>query len=194
MAAAARSIGIPARITGCSQSILDDDHHWIEFFDPSDANGGPFGDSWHTKEGTSAGNEGGPFDSPSGPMNLCLKKLIAKDPARLNTIWSSAWSSQEYLPFQWSPQETRGAALSFVGGVNRCGACKFSLDLYPTGSVLHEPDMLLHRLLCMGLRRESNGALETGGLWLLKAVWSVERADPNCRSILQMSRLPPRLP
>ena len=154
MAAAARSIGIPARITGCSQSILDDDHHWIEFYDPSGANG-PFADGWHTKEGTSAGNEGGPWDSPSGPMNLCLKKLVARvgcevfararaspcsppmpplpprppppppyaqDPARLNTVWSSTWSSQVYLPFQWSPEQAKGAALSFVGAVNRCGA------------------------------------------------------------------------
>ena len=33
MAAAARSVGIPIRIAGCSQSIQGDDHHWTEFYD-----------------------------------------------------------------------------------------------------------------------------------------------------------------
>ena len=37
LVAAARAVGIPARIAGCSQSIVvGDDHHWIEFYDPSD--------------------------------------------------------------------------------------------------------------------------------------------------------------
>ena len=46
----ARAVGIPARIAGCSESIVrGDDHHWVEFFDPSSP--GPFNDSWHTKEG-----------------------------------------------------------------------------------------------------------------------------------------------
>ncbi len=64
MAAVARSVGIPIRVAGCSQSILDDDHHWTEFYDDKSASG-PFGDSWHTKEGVSKGNEGGPWDAPS---------------------------------------------------------------------------------------------------------------------------------
>jgi len=72
MAAAARSVGIPVRIAGCSQSVQDDDHHWVEFYDPDSP--GPFNTSWHTKEGTSRGNEGGPWDKPSGPMNECLKE------------------------------------------------------------------------------------------------------------------------
>ena len=45
---------------GCSQSIVaNDDHHWVEFWDPSAE--GPFGDYWHTKEGVSNGNSGGPW-------------------------------------------------------------------------------------------------------------------------------------
>ena len=39
----------------------------------------PFEDGWHTKEGTSSGNEGGPWDSPSAPMNGCFKYLVSKD-------------------------------------------------------------------------------------------------------------------
>lgn len=43
-------MGIPARLTGCSASILrGDDHHWAEFYDAQSP--GPFGDFWHTKEG-----------------------------------------------------------------------------------------------------------------------------------------------
>lgn len=64
MAAVARSVGIPIRIAGCSQSIPDDDHHWTEFYDDKSSSG-QFGDSWHTKEGVSKGNEGGPWDAPS---------------------------------------------------------------------------------------------------------------------------------
>ena len=41
-----------------------DDDHWTEFYDDKSASG-PFGDSWHTKEGVSKGNEGGPWDAPS---------------------------------------------------------------------------------------------------------------------------------
>ena len=119
LAAAARSVGIAARVTGCSQSIIGDDHHWVEFYDPQ-APQSPLGGPWHTKEGTSAGNEGGPWDAPSGPMNRCLSKLIPKDPARLNTIWASQWSSPAFLPFQW--QLPTHAKLGFVGGLNRCGA------------------------------------------------------------------------
>lgn len=119
MAAAARSVGIPARVTGCSQSIKDDDHHWIEFYDPTSTSS-PFGDHWHTKEGTSSGNEGGPWDAPSSPMNTCLQKLLPKDPARLNTIWASSWSSEIYMPLQWSMM-IESQRLAFVGGQNRCG-------------------------------------------------------------------------
>ena len=125
MAAAARSVGIPARVTGCSQSIKDDDHHWIEFYDPM-APTSPFEDGWHTKEGTSSGNEGGPWDSPSAPMNGCLKYLVPKDKTRLNTIWSSSWSSSISLPLQWSVDSELSKRMAFVGGVNRCGKyCKF---------------------------------------------------------------------
>jgi transglutaminase-like putative cysteine protease len=103
--AAARSVGIPARLAGCSESVVRGDgawwgagrepprlergaswvrlfphtsapptrastgcadHHWAEFYDPLSP--GPFGDFWHTREGSSAGNPDGPWDSPSGPM------------------------------------------------------------------------------------------------------------------------------
>jgi hypothetical protein len=125
LAAAARSVGIPARVVGCSQSIPNDDHHWIEFYDPTSSS--PFGNGWHTKEGTSAGNAGGPWDAPSEPMNGCLKYLVPKDKNRLNTIWSSSWSSSTYLPLQWSVgggelDDARTQRLAFVGGVNKCGS------------------------------------------------------------------------
>lgn len=56
-AAALRAVGIPARLAGCSESVVaGDDHHWVEWYDPQSA--GPFGDFWHTKEGVSKGNEG----------------------------------------------------------------------------------------------------------------------------------------
>jgi hypothetical protein len=56
---------------------------WVEFFDPSDP--GPFGDSWHTKEGVSKGNAGGPWDGASGPMNGCMRGLKAK--SSLDMLW-----------------------------------------------------------------------------------------------------------
>ena len=94
-----------------------DDHHWVEFYDPSSP--GPFNNSWHTKEGTSGGNRGGPWDSPSGPMNRCLRYLNPKDD--LNTMWVSAWSSRQYMPLQWTGGEMQ-RRWGFVGGQNVCGA------------------------------------------------------------------------
>jgi len=126
MAAAARSLGIAARVAGCSQSIPNDDHHWIEFYDPTSK--GPFGDYWHTKEGTSAGNAGGPWDAPSAPMATCLKYVVPKDPSGLNTIWAASYSSPRTLPLQWGPGLPQGALspswthASSVGGICRCGA------------------------------------------------------------------------
>ncbi len=121
LAAAARAVGIAARVAGCSQSIPGDDHHWVEFLD-REASSGPLGvGAWHTKEGTSRGNAGGPWDAPSGPMNTCLQYLVPKDKARLNTIWASSWSSADSLPLQWGPTGVAASKLAFVGGVNRCG-------------------------------------------------------------------------
>jgi len=121
LAAAARSVGIPARIAGCSQSVQGDDHHWVEFYD--DSYDGPFQNHfvWHTKEGTSAGNRGGPWDSPSGPMNGCLKYLVPHN--SLNTMWASSWSSSVYMPLQWTVGQNAALHrnMSFVGGVNLCG-------------------------------------------------------------------------
>eukprot|EP01051_Picozoa_sp_SAG22_P004596 SAG22_NODE_250_length_13779_cov_6.413450_6_plen_161_part_00 len=48
----------------------------VEFWDPTDP--GPFGDYWHTKEGVSRGNAGGPWDGASGPMAGCMRGLTAK--------------------------------------------------------------------------------------------------------------------
>lgn len=56
---------------------------WVEFFDASDP--GPFGDYWHTKEGVSQGNAGGPWDGASGPMNGCMRGLKAK--SSLDMLW-----------------------------------------------------------------------------------------------------------
>mmetsp|Transcript_20848 Transcript_20848/g.49481 ORF Transcript_20848/g.49481 Transcript_20848/m.49481 type:complete len:352 (+) Transcript_20848:1-1056(+) len=118
LAAACRAVGIPARVAGCSESsAAGDDHHWIEFFDPSDP--GPFGDFWHTKEGTSQGNTGGPWDSPSGPMNGCLKGVAPRD--TLHTIWASSWGSSESMPLLWSESALQ-STWSRIGGTNRCGA------------------------------------------------------------------------
>ncbi len=124
MSAVARSVGIPIRIAGCSQSIQDDDHHWTEYYDSSLI--GPFGDSWHTKEDTSKGNEGGPWDRPSAPMNTCLKYLIPHDPTGLNSIWVSQWSSPLMMPLQWGPEISKSHHISWlngssVSGSNRCG-------------------------------------------------------------------------
>eukprot|EP01047_Picozoa_sp_COSAG01_P107666 COSAG01_NODE_36658_length_514_cov_0.980723_1_plen_74_part_00 len=53
LGAALRSVGIPARVAGCSSeshaASFGNDHHWVEYWDGSDP--GPFGDFWHTKEG-----------------------------------------------------------------------------------------------------------------------------------------------
>jgi hypothetical protein len=118
MVAAARSVGIPARIAGCGESIArHDDHHWAEFFDPSSP--GPFGDNWHTKEGTSLGNEGGPWDSPSGPMLGCLQGVIPY--SAIDSLWAATWTSQIYMPMLWS-NDTWSSTWSFVGGTDRCGA------------------------------------------------------------------------
>jgi len=117
MAAAARAVGLPARVAGCSQSVPGDDHHFVEFYDP--ASPGPFGDYWHTKEGTSKGNEGGPWDAPSGPMNGCLQALVPR--SRLNTMWAGAWGASEALPMLWS-NNAWATTFARVGGVNRCGA------------------------------------------------------------------------
>ena len=47
LAAVLRSVGIPARVAGCSTEAPknEDDHHWVEFWDGADR--GPFGDLWH---------------------------------------------------------------------------------------------------------------------------------------------------
>jgi hypothetical protein len=124
MAAMARSVGIPIRIVGCSQSIEGDDHHWTEFYDPLSI--GPFRQVedekyWHTKEGTSKGNSGGPWDSLSTPMRMCLEKLIPKDPNKLNTIWVTKYSGAENLPLQWGNSETL-MKFGRIGSLNRCGA------------------------------------------------------------------------
>ena len=120
LVAAARAIGVPARLAGCSQTdVPGDDHHWAEFYDPTSA--GPFGTYWHTKEGTSRGNEGGPWDAPSGPMSGCLRGVVPG--SALNTMWAGAWSSNTYLPTLWaSDGPLTGAAWAFVGGENVCGA------------------------------------------------------------------------
>ena len=109
-------------MAGCSQSIKDDDHHWIEFLDNGAPALSPLGDAWHTKEGTSAGNAGGPWDAPSGPMNKCLKYLVPGDKARLNTMWATKWSSETLMTMQWQPTSSAAVRLAFVGGENRCGA------------------------------------------------------------------------
>ena len=118
LVAAARSIGIPARLAGCSQSIPNDDHHWVEFWDGNDP--GPMGDYWHTREGVSKGNEEGPWDSLSTPMRNCLNNLIPKD--RLNTLWASSFSSSIFLPTLWSDNSNFNQIWAWKGGINRCGA------------------------------------------------------------------------
>ena len=122
LVAAARAIGIPARIAGCSQSVVtNDDHHWIEFYDCASGLG-PFGDCWHTKEGVSKGNEGGPWDSPSAPMLGCLQGVIPG--SRINTIWAQQYSSHVFMPALWTSGGRNGVmqnAWAFSGGENRCG-------------------------------------------------------------------------
>eukprot|EP01116_Phalansterium_solitarium_P007805 TRINITY_DN2073_c0_g1_i3.p1 TRINITY_DN2073_c0_g1~~TRINITY_DN2073_c0_g1_i3.p1 ORF type:complete len:238 (-),score=74.78 TRINITY_DN2073_c0_g1_i3:320-1033(-) len=118
LAAICRAVGVPARLAGCSESVVpNDDHHWVEFWD--DGAAGPFGDNWHTKEGVSDGNPGGPWDSPSGPMGGCLQGVTPGD--RLHTIWASSWSSPTYLPLLWSA-DPWSQTWAHVGGINRCGA------------------------------------------------------------------------
>ena len=118
MVAAARAIGIPARLAGCGETVVrGDDHHWCEFWDGSDP--GPFGDGWHTKEGTSRGNEGGPWDSPSGPMLGCLAGVVPF--SAMDSLWATSPSSAVYMPLLWS-NDTFSQAWSFVGGLDRCGA------------------------------------------------------------------------
>jgi len=117
LVAACRSVGVPARLAGCSESIVrGDDHHWIEFLDYKDA--GPFGDFWHTKEGVSLGNEGGPWDQPSPPMVGCLNGVVPH--SQLDTIWATKWSSSVNLPTLWS-NSSWFETWSRVGGENRCG-------------------------------------------------------------------------
>lgn len=118
LVAAARAVGIPARLAGCGESgTSGDDHHWVEFWD--DATPGPFGDFWHTKEGTSVGNEGGPWDAPSGPMLGCLAGVVPF--SAMDSLWAASWSSAIYMPLLWS-NDSYDAAWSFVGGLDRCGA------------------------------------------------------------------------
>lgn len=122
LVAAARSVGVPARLAGCGESGQSlDDHHWVEYFSPPDsADGpGPFGDGWHTKEGVSVGNAGGPWDSPSGPMLGCLAGVVPY--SSLDSLWAASWTSATYMPLLWS-NDTYNAAWSFVGGLDRCGA------------------------------------------------------------------------
>ena len=118
LVAAARAVGIPARLAGCGESgTSGDDHHWAEFFDASSP--GPFLDSWHTKEGTSAGNAGGPWDAPSAPMLGCLAGVVPY--SEMDSLWASSWTSPTYMPLLWS-NTSWAATWSFVGGIDRCGA------------------------------------------------------------------------
>ena len=121
LGAALRSVGIPARVAGCSSeshaATFGNDHHWVEYWDGSDP--GPFGDFWHTKEGVSAGNAGGPWDSPSGPMNGCMRGLVAG--SSLYNLWASSWSSPVFLPTMWG-EGNWAMNNRFKGGINRCGA------------------------------------------------------------------------
>jgi len=118
LVAAARSVGIPARLAGCSESIVrGDDHHWSEFCDPFVE--GPFGDGFQTVEGVSAGNAHGPWNKPSEPMNGCLKGVVPG--SSLDTLWATSWSSTTFLPTLWASSEYN-SVWSFVGGINRCGA------------------------------------------------------------------------
>ena len=119
LAATLRALGIPARVAGCSTEAPknDDDHHWVEFWDGE--NPGPFGDSWHTKEGVSHGNAGGPWDAPSGPMNGCLKGLRAG--SVLDNMYASSWSSTRFLPTLWGADDW-SKAMRWKGGTPRCGA------------------------------------------------------------------------
>jgi hypothetical protein len=117
LVAAARSVGVAARLAGCSESVVrGDDHHWAEYFDATSP--GPFGDYWHTKEGESAGNTGGPWDSPSGPMLGCLQGVVPG--SNVDTLWAATWGSDTYLPALWS-NNTWAQTWAWVGGTNVCG-------------------------------------------------------------------------
>jgi hypothetical protein len=118
LVAVARAVGIPSRIAGCSESIVrGDDHHWVEFWDSNRT--GPFNDTWHTKEGVSKGNAGGPWDGVSGPMAGCLRGVIAG--SSMDSLWAGSWKSDTFLPTQWA-NSTLDEDFAFVGGINRCGA------------------------------------------------------------------------
>ena len=119
LVAGARAVGVPARLAGCGQTdVAGDDHHWAEFWDGSAA--GPLGaGGWHTKEGTSAGNEGGPWDAPSGPMLGCLAGVVPY--SALNSLWAASAGSAVYMPLLWS-NDSVSQAWGFVGGLDRCGA------------------------------------------------------------------------
>lgn len=120
LVAAARSVGIPARLEGCSESVVrGDDHHWAGFYEPLRPTSGPFGDGWHTREGSSAGNPDGPWDAPSGPMLGCLQGVVPG--SSLDTLWATAWSAPAFLPTLWA-NDTWAQTWSRVAGVNRCGA------------------------------------------------------------------------
>lgn len=120
LVAAARSVGIPARLAGCSESVVrGDDHHWAEFYEPTDVGSSPFGDGWHTREGSSAGNPDGPWDAPSGPMLGCLQGVVPG--SAMDTLWASSWSSPTFLPSLWA-NDSFAATWGHVGGLNRCGA------------------------------------------------------------------------
>lgn len=115
---AARSVGLPVRLAGCSESVVrGDDHHWTEFYDPV-TSPGPFGTGWHTREGSSAGNADGPWDAPSGPMLGCLQGVIPG--STIDTLWATSWGSTVNLPTLWT-NDTRTALWARVGGVNVCG-------------------------------------------------------------------------
>ena len=117
LVAAARAAGVPARLAGCGQTdVAGDDHHWVEFWDGSVP--GPLA-PWHTKEGTSAGNEGGPWDAPSGPMLGCLAGVVPY--SALNSLWAASAGSAVYMPLLWS-NDSVSQAWGFVGGLDRCGA------------------------------------------------------------------------
>jgi len=133
---ACRSAGIPARLAGCSESFIrGDDHHWIEFWDNSDP--GPFGDFWHTKEGVSRGNPGGPWDSPSDPMANCVRGVVPR--STMDTLWATSWSSPEFLPSLWS-NSSWAEEWKFVGGINRCGVYCSSWGCGPDRSMKWSQD------------------------------------------------------
>lgn len=141
LSAAFRAMGIPARVAGCGESTvgnpgIGNDHHWVEYYDashpgpfpPSATAGGDDYDAafWHTKEGTSFGNAGGPWDSPSAPMKGCLQsvKKNGSDPGSTNRMFSmfgAKWSSSNFFPQLWA-NNSWSRRWQFVGGENRCGA------------------------------------------------------------------------